>query len=62
MNLALDVRPSPTDLTACSRCADPVTLQHSWKVNGGGRICMGCVTEAVEAYQLAAAADRELPF
>ncbi|HEX4815364.1 MAG TPA: hypothetical protein VFV66_21690 [Nonomuraea sp.] len=61
MNLRLDVTLYRTDLTACSRCATTVTLQHSWPTLGGGRICLGCVSEQVEAHRLAAAADQQPP-
>ncbi|WP_327581639.1 hypothetical protein OHA25_37455 [Nonomuraea sp. NBC_00507] len=38
------------------------TLEHSWPTTDGGRICLGCVCEQVEAYRLATVADREIPF
>ncbi|MEV1005470.1 hypothetical protein [Nonomuraea sp. NPDC050202] len=59
--LTLGIRPYATDVTACSRCGEPVLLQHSWALLAGGRICPDCVAEAVEAHHLNAAADRDLP-
>ncbi|AQZ62919.1 unnamed protein product [[Actinomadura] parvosata subsp. kistnae] len=59
--LSLGIRPYATDVTACSRCGNPVLLRNSWPLLGGGRICPDCVAEAVEAHQLATATDHELP-
>jgi hypothetical protein len=62
MSLTLDLPLYRTDLTACTRCTNPVILQHSWPTAGGGRICTECVAEAVEAHRLATVADRDIPF
>ncbi|GAA1662443.1 hypothetical protein GCM10009733_070090 [Nonomuraea maheshkhaliensis] len=56
--LTLGIRLYATDLTACIRCGDAIRLRDSWPLNGGGRICPKCVSEAVEAHRLAEAADR----
>ncbi|GAA3168544.1 hypothetical protein [Nonomuraea salmonea] len=60
-HLNLDIQPYATDLTACSRCGEPVLLGDSWPLVGGGRICPTCVTEAVEAHRLATVTDHEDP-
>ncbi|GAA4979164.1 recombinational DNA repair protein (RecF pathway) [Nonomuraea thailandensis] len=59
--LTLGIPPYATDVTACSRCGNPVLLQDSWPLHGGGRICPDCVAEAVQAHQLTAATHRDLP-
>ncbi|MGP3961690.1 hypothetical protein ACTWPT_37405 [Nonomuraea sp. 3N208] len=62
MTLKLGLPLYRTDITACTRCANEVTLEHSWPTSDGGRICLGRVGEQVEAYRLATVADREIPF
>ncbi|PZG08924.1 hypothetical protein [Nonomuraea aridisoli] len=61
-NLSLGIPLYATDLTACIRCARPVSLRLSWKTLDGGRICLDCVTEQVEANRLATLTDRNVPF
>lgn len=62
MRLSLDLPLCATDITACTRCGNEVTFQHSWETLDGGRICLGCVCEAVEAYRQSTVADREIPY
>lgn len=60
MRLSLDIPLYVTDITACTRCGNEVTLQHSWRTLDGGRICGACVAEAVEAHREHTVADRDV--
>ncbi|GGO81266.1 hypothetical protein [Nonomuraea cavernae] len=62
MSLTLDTPLYRTDITACTRCGDEVSFEHSYRTLDGGRICLGCVSEAVEAYRESTVADRDIPF
>jgi hypothetical protein len=54
--MKLDLRPAATDLTACARCAAPVTFGESLPAEAGGRICAPCIDRLVEESLLARAA------
>ncbi|GIH68366.1 MULTISPECIES: hypothetical protein [Sphaerimonospora] len=60
MTLILDLPLYSTDLTACGRCGETAQLEQMFRCSGRTWICLGCITEAVEAHRLAVVAGRQV--